>query len=89
MRAVAIHMAGRQSEFHWRPDLGFLIQGFLIQGLRRKGNEGAVRLAPRGSMAKSKSAQNRSPDPSNGPSWPILHRGRISGGPRVMVCQTL
>ena len=35
MRAVAIPMADRQLEFHWLPDPGFPIQGFLIQGPRR------------------------------------------------------
>ena len=35
MGAVVIPMADPQLEFHWLPDPGFLIQGFLIQGLRR------------------------------------------------------
>ena len=36
MRAVAIPVADPQLEVHWLPDPGFLIQGFLIQGLRRR-----------------------------------------------------
>ena len=35
MRAVAAPMADPQLEFHWIPDPGFLIQGFLIQCLHR------------------------------------------------------
>ena len=35
MRAVAIPTADPQLEPRWVPDPGFLIQGFLIQGLRR------------------------------------------------------
>ena len=35
MRAVAVPMADPQLEFHWIPDPGFLIQGFLIQCLHR------------------------------------------------------
>ena len=35
MRAAAIPMADPRLEPHWLPDPGFLIQGFLVQGLRR------------------------------------------------------
>ena len=35
MRAVAVPMADPQLELHWIPDPGFLIQGFLVQCLRR------------------------------------------------------
>ena len=35
MRVAAIPMADSQLEFHWLPDPGFLIQGFLIQGPHR------------------------------------------------------
>ena len=35
MRAVAVPMADPQLDFHWIPDPGFLIQGFLIQCRRR------------------------------------------------------
>ena len=35
MRVVAIPMADPQLELHWVPDPGILIQGFLIQCLRR------------------------------------------------------
>ena len=36
MRAVAVPMADPQLEFHWTPDPGFLIQGFLIQCPHRR-----------------------------------------------------
>ena len=35
MRAVAVPTADPRLEFHWIPDPGFLIQGFLIQCLHR------------------------------------------------------
>ena len=35
MRVVAIPMADPQLELHWVPDPGILIQGFLMQCLRR------------------------------------------------------
>ena len=35
MRAAAVPVADPQLEFHWLPDRGFLIQGFLIQCLHR------------------------------------------------------
>ena len=39
MRAAATPMADPQLEYQRRPDLGFLIQGFLIQGRRRMEKE--------------------------------------------------
>ena len=62
MRAVAIPMADPQLEFHWLPDPRFLIQGFLIQGLRRTG-----RGVPRGRGPEVARRPRRSRGPLPGP----------------------
>ena len=45
MRAAATPVADPQLEFRWLLDPGFLMQGFLIQGLRRMACRGKEREA--------------------------------------------
>ena len=61
MRAAAIPRADPQLEFHWLPDPGFLIQGFLIQCLHR-GFTSAAEARSRGRLARASKAGDPRPE---------------------------